>query len=174
MAITSRQTAALVLITALASIGTATHAQPQQPEQARVISSTPSAQGGYTVTYEYAGRRYTTRTDTAPGPTLPIQVGALGVTTRPVHSSTITANDDPPAPSGQPWQNVVPEPGVVVSGGDVGVPGYGPQPIYVQPAPIYVQPSYVYPPPFYFPPVGLSLNFGYARGWGGGWHRGWR
>ena len=59
---------------------------------------------------------------------------------------------------------------------------------YVQPAPVeqqpvYVQPAYVqpvgypvyYPRPYYaapyYPPIGLSLNFGYSRGYG---HHHWR
>ena len=59
-------------------------------------------------------------------------------------------------------------------------------PVYVQPAPVYVQPAPVYVAPGYgwggygyggyaYPPVGVSLNFGYSRGWGGGYYRrGWR
>ena len=51
------------------------------------------------------------------------------------------------------------------------------QPVYVQP--VMVVPAYpVYAPrPYYAPyyaPVGLSLNFGYSRGFGGGHHRHWR
>jgi hypothetical protein len=51
---------------------------------------------------------------------------------------------------------------------------------YVQPAPLYyaapvpvpVYPAYGYRP--FYPPVGISLNFGYSRGFGHG-HRGrWR
>ena len=55
------------------------------------------------------------------------------------------------------------------------------QPVYVQPvaAPIYyVQPSYYRPSYYapYYPPIGLSLNLGYSRGFGGygGHHRHWR
>lgn len=175
----SRKVAALTLLAALGSAASLVQAQPaSQIEQARVVSSTQLADGGYNVTYEYAGRRYTTRTDTAPGRTMPIQISAMGVTTSPVLSSQINPvegsqrGDDPAA-----WQNVTPEPGVVVSGSG-GAPVY--QTAY--PAPVYVQPGYAYPQPYYASPIGLSLNLGYSRGWGGGWggggggwHRGgWR
>ena len=76
----------------------------------------------------------------------------------------------------------MPEPGVVVSGTQP-APVYA-QPAYpaaVYPAPVYVQPAYAYPQPYVYPPVGISLNLGYSRGWGGGYrgygyrgYGGWR
>lgn len=42
---------------------------------------------------------------------------------------------------------------------------YLPAPVYV-PTPVYVQ-----EPAYYWPPVALSLGFGFGRGWGGGYHR---
>ncbi len=103
---------------------------------------------------------------------MPIQISAMGVTTAPVYQSNLAPD---PRPNGaQSWEDVVPEPGVVVSGG-APAPMYAPQPQYVQPAyaaPVYVQPAYAYP--YYAAPVGISLNLGYSRGWGRGWHRGWR
>ncbi|MDB5829228.1 MAG: hypothetical protein JWQ73_3448 [Variovorax sp.] len=187
MVFSTRNIAALTLLAALGSAASLVHAQPasQQIEQARVVSSTRLADGSYNVTYEYAGHRYTTRTDTAPGRTMPIQISAMGVTTSPVLSSQIdpAESGDRGANLGNPgnWQNVAPEPGVVVSGNGpapVYQTGY-PPPVYVQPgyaAPVYVQPGYAYPQPYYASPIGLSLNLGYSRGWGGGgWHRGgWR
>ncbi len=159
-------------------------------EQARVISSQPAAQGGYTVTYEYAGRRYTTTTAQPPGPTLPVQISAYGVTTSPVRpqpSLQARPLDDPGvvADSRAAWEQVRPEPGVVVSANPAyAQPAYPPvQPVYVAPPPVYVQPAYSYPAPYYaapyyggYPPVGFSINLGYSRGWrGGGWHhRHWR
>ncbi len=70
---------------------------------------------------------------------------------------------------------------MVVSAGAQPAPTYYPAPVYAQPVytqpvytqPVYVQPAYPYAyAPAYFPPIGLSLNLGYSRGWGG--HRGWR
>lgn len=176
-------------------------AQAQQVVQARVISATPirettGSDVNYNVTYEYQGRQYTTRTTSRPGATLPIQASAYGVTTAPVQPQSqlqpypVEANNGPQYqeqyqqgqyPQGQyqqgansPWDSVVPEPGVVVSN--------APAPVYTQPAPVYappvyVQPAYPYPyaQPYVYPPVGISLNLGYSRGWGGGgYYRGHR
>jgi len=167
--------------------------QAQQVVQARVISATPirettGSDVSYNVTYEYNGRQYTTRTNSRPGATIPVEVGAYGVTTSPVAPQPqlqpypVEANNSGQQqqyqqqyqqqqpqyaqPDGSPWDNVVPEPGVVVSN--------APAPVYVQPAPVYappvyVQPAYTYPYayPYAYPPVGISLNLGYSRGWGG-------
>jgi hypothetical protein len=160
-------------------------AQAQQVVQARVISATPvrettGSDVSYNVTYEYNGRQYTTRTNSQPGATIAVEVGAYGVTTSPVapqpqlqpypvEANTGQQQYQQPQyaqPGGSPWDNVVPEPGVVVSN--------APAPVYVQPAPVYappvyVQPAYTYPYayPYAYPPVGISLNLGYSRGWGG-------
>ncbi len=180
-----RNTLAVALLGALGGMAGA-----QQPpgtyEQARVVSSTPIVQWvasgasgeeqqrtvGYNVTYEVGGRRYTTQTAEPPGATIPVQVSALGVTT-PVASPGAPAAAPPAAPDASAWQNVVPEPGVVVPPAGA-APAYA-QPVYVQPAyPVYVAPpmyGYGYAP--YVAPIGLSLNLGYSRGWGGGW-RHWR
>ena len=65
--------------------------------------------------------------------------------------------------------------GVVVSSAPA--PVYQPAPVYAAPAPVYVAPAYTYPYayPYAYPPVGISLNLGYSRGWGGHYHgyRGW-
>lgn len=166
-----RKSTLLAVFAALALAGGAAHAQQQ--EEAQVVSSTPAPGGGYNVSYRYAGRTYTTRTESPPGRTIPVQVSALGVTTSPVYSSDLRASGPD---NGRPaWENVAPEPGVVVSGGAPAVayappPVYAPAPLYA-PAPVYVQPGYAYPQPLYFPPVGISLNLGYSRGWG---HGRWR
>jgi len=170
----------------------ASAAQAQQVVQARVISATPirettGSDVSYNVTYEYQGRQYTTRTTNRPGATIPVQATAYGVTTAPVQPQSqlqpypVEANggqqyqQDPQyqeqyqQSGGSPWENVVPEPGVVVSG--QGAPVYAqPAPIYAPP--VYVQPAYTYPyaQPYVYPPVGISLNLGYSRGWGGGYY----
>ncbi|MBT2323894.1 hypothetical protein J7E62_16215 [Variovorax paradoxus] len=181
---TIRNITALSLLAALA--GTASLAQAEQV-WARVISATPSHETTgntrYNVTYEYDGRHYTTVTDTRPGASIPIEVGDYGVAqSSPVAPQPQLAERPPEA--GRPdWNNVTPEPGVVISGG--GAPVYTqpvpvytqPAPIYYAPAPVYVGPAY-YPQPYIYPPVGISLNLGYSRGWGGGWrghgHGRWR
>jgi len=191
-------TVGLALIAVLSGGGALAQSQPSQQTQARVTAVTPLTEAGgrtsYNVTYEYAGRQYTTRTDTPPGATLPIEVNAYGVATLPVAPQGDVAQDryEPqrdPRDERNAWQNVVPEPGVVVSPGvrppvtyapAYAAPTYVAPPAYYyapRPAPVYVQPAYAYPAPYayapaYFPPVGLSLNLGYSRGWGG--HRGWR
>ena len=88
----------------------------------------------------------------------------------------------PQAPGNDPWQHVVPEQGVVVSGNGTpyGAPSVQPAPVYAAPIympPVYVQPGWGWPGPYVYPPIGVSIGLGYSRGWhGGGWHghRGWR
>lgn len=191
----------LMLLVALGGLSGLAHAQDQA--QGRVISSTPIVQDvptahglarqtvGYQVTYEFDGRRYTTQTAEPPGATLPLQVNALGVTM----ASTPGAESPSQAPA--PWQNVVPEPGIVVPSGSgpasayaaSNVPPAYPVPVEVVPAsPAYGYGygyDYGYAAPSYAPwviaaPIGWSLNLGYTRGWGRGHghgyrgHRGWR
>ena len=142
--------------------------------QARVISSSPVTQPNgsvsYHVTYEYAGRQYTTQTSTPPGASIWVDASSYGITSPapPEQQQQPYAQSQAPAP--QSWDNVVPEQGVVVSGGGA----VAPAPVYAQPAPVYVQPAApvyypapaYYPPPAYaYPPIGISLGFGYSRGW---------
>jgi hypothetical protein len=150
-----------------------------QQEQARVISSTPirtpDGVAGYSVTYEYAGRQYTARTDSPPGDSMPVQVTPMGVMTSEAQAPAPIANGNNGA--SEPWRNVTPEPGMVVSGGAAPAPAavYQPAPVYVAPPPVYVAPGYGYGYgygyPYAYPPIGVSLNLGYSysRGW-----RGWR
>ena len=164
-------------------------AMAQQQVQARVISATqvtePTGRVGYNVTYEYQGRQYNTFTDNHPGGTIPVDVSAYGVITAPVAPQS-QLNGEPIADNGNgngraPWEGVVPEPGMVVSSARPAAPTYYaapayPAPVYVAPAPVYVAPAYGYgygyAPAYAYPPVGLSLNLGYSRGWGG--HGRWR
>jgi len=123
---------------------------------------------GYDVTYEYAGRQYTTRMASDPGSWVPMQVGAAG------------------QPATQTTYDSYSQPGVVEQGVVVG-PGYAtaPQVVYSQTyvpayAPVYAP---AYPPVYYggyggyggyAAPIGLSLNLGYSRGFGGHGGRHWR
>ncbi|WP_460553478.1 glycine zipper 2TM domain-containing protein [Comamonas piscis] len=114
--------------------------------------TTQNQPDGYNVEYEYAGRRYSTRTATAPGEWLPLSV------------QPAAAYDNPPP---QDYANTMPEPGVVVSS----QPVYQ-QPVYMAPPPVYVAPAPVYyaPPPVMLQP---SIQIGVGGYWGG--HRGhWR
>jgi hypothetical protein len=168
-----------------------------QQEQGRVISSTAirTADGvaGYSVTYEYAGRQYSTRTDGPPGDFIAVQVTPMGVmASQPQYEASAGGNgNNPNANAPEPWRNAAPEPGVVISGGSVPpAPIPAPQVIYQSapavvypaPAPVYVAPGYYggyggyggygYGYPAYaYPPIGLSLNFGYSYSRG---YRRWR
>lgn len=154
------------------------------PDYGRVISSTPILEQGpasnvqaprtvgYTVEYEFGGRRYTTQTSQPPGATIPVQVSAMGVTTL---STSMAESSLQQAVS--PWQDVIPEPGLVVSGPQSAPQATYPVPAYIDGPSVYAAP-YGYAPsfyatPFYAAPIGLSLNFGYSRGWGGR-HGRWR
>jgi len=188
------------LLTTGAGIAQAQQVVQARVISATPIRETTGSDVSYNVTYEYQGRQYTTRTTSRPGATIPVQASAYGVTTSgattaPVQPQSqlqpypVEANNngqpyqqqyqyqqDPQSQqqyqsqgSGSPWDSVVPEPGVVVSN--------APAPVYVQPAPVYappvyVQPAYTYPyaQPYVYPPVGISLNLGYSRGWGGGYY----
>lgn len=125
---------------------------------------------GYDVTYEYAGRQYTTRMASDPGQYVPVQVGAVG--------------DNAPQ---QAYGGQYSQPGVVEAG--VVVPAYNSVSapvVYQSYAPAYA-PVYApaYAPAYYGGyggygyggvPIGLSLNLGYSRGFGGhgGGHGRWR
>jgi len=110
----------------------------------------------YNVVYEYQGTQYSTQMANDPGQYVRLQVTPVGAMT--------------PAP--QTFQSAPQQPQAYV------------QPAPVEQQPVYVQPAYVqpvaypvyYPRPYYaapyYPPIGLSLNFGYSRGYGG--HRHWR
>ena len=84
------RTLAGISVAATLAAGTGlVHAQQNQMVQARVISATPirettGSDVNYNVTYEYNGRQYTTRMNSRPGATIPIQASAYGVTTAPV------------------------------------------------------------------------------------------
>ncbi|CDS53970.1 Putative exported protein [Polaromonas sp. CG9_12] len=116
----------------------------------------------FNVVYEYQGTQYSAQMPSDPGLHVRLNVtpvGAIEAGPQPFQSS--------PQSSFPPVQ-VQPQPVYVQ-----------PQPVYVQPvmmAPVY-EPAYYAPRPYYapyYPPIGLSLNFGYSRGFGGG-HRGhWR
>ena len=79
----------------------------------------------------------------------------------------------PLADDNDPWRNVVPERGVVVAADGTPYAPLQAAPPVVYAPPVYVQPAYAWPQAYVYPPVGISLNLGYSRGWHGGGHGGW-
>lgn len=118
----------------------------------------------YNVTYEYGGRQSTVQMANDPGPTIRLQVTPVG-SAAPTDAYPMAGGEVMSAPPG-----TVSVPAVVASSTTV-YPAYA-APVY----PVY-SPGYY---PSYYPPVGISLGFGFVGGgWGGhhhhGGHRGnWR
>ncbi len=135
----------------------------------------------YNVVYEYQGTQYNVQMASDPGQYVRLQVTPVGAINAPPQAGFPAQ----PQTYGQPQTSFQPAPAQ---------PGYiQQQPItYVQPlqaAPVIYQSSTYYPQgyyaqpyypqpyyarPYYSPyyaPVGVSLNFGYSRGYG---HRHWR
>ena len=117
----------------------------------------------YNVVYEYADKQYTVQMPNDPGLYVRLQVTPVG---------TLPAQ---PLPQANVQQGYVQPSQPVYSQPVYSQPVYG-QPVYTQP--VYVQQQVVTYPGYYtrpyYPPVGLSLNFGYSRGGHGHHHRHWR
>jgi uncharacterized protein YcfJ len=110
---------------------------------------------GYDVQYEYAGRQYATRLPYDPGQTIRLQVSPAPDTgAQDVAPPVSQAAPVPQAPVPQEPQGVVLREVPVAA-----YPSYG----YGYPA-YYPAPAY----PRYYPPVSLSLGFGYVGGHGHG------
>jgi len=108
---------------------------------------------GYNVTYEYAGRQHSVQLPYDPGPTIRLELTPMAGTTAPMA--------DAPTSSGPPGTAV----GVIV-GTPMVQPMMAAPPVvgYTSYYPAYpAYPAY-YARPYYYPPVGLSLNFGYSSG----------
>ena len=122
----------------------------------------------YNVVYEYQSTQYNVQMANDPGSYVRLQVtpvGAMQPSPQPYQPSQPQTYMQP-APVQQ--QQIYEQP---MTTAPVGYPTYyaaPAQPVYVQP--YYARPAYYAP---YYPPIGLSLNFGYSRGFGGG-HRRWR
>ncbi|WP_026437615.1 glycine zipper 2TM domain-containing protein [Acidovorax sp. JHL-9] len=110
--------------------------QPQYQNVQRCTTETyyENRTVGYDVVYEYAGRQYSTRTQTDPGGWIPIRVQPLTGNQGQLYST-------PPDPYGP--QGVYAQPGMVI-------------PTY------QVQPSYPAPPTYVNPPVTV-IEYGYGR-----------
>lgn len=149
---------------------------------------------GYQVTYEYAGRTTTVQMPYDPGPSVALQVTPVGASPAPgaewapggrplgggipvLRSYEVWPNPQGPAGSGDGPQDplAAAAPGYPAPSAYPAPFYYAPPPVYY-PAPIYyaapVHPVYpVYGVRRYVPPVGISLNLGYSRGYG---RRHWR
>ena len=139
------QAAAIVAGTTLGAIvGNQVEADNQRYAQSMPVCTTETSIEnrtiGYDVTYEYAGRQYTTRMPYDPGRTVNLQVSPVAQAQTPADGAVVVA---PPVQSGA-----------------VVVPTAPAQVVYQQPYPAY--PAYpAYPYPVYRPyyPVGVSLGF---------------
>jgi len=119
----------------------------------------------YNVVYEYADRQHTVQMANDPGPYVRLQATPVG------------AMPAQPQAAVQPgFAQPYPQTGYAQPG--YAQPIYSQQPIYFQ-QPVYVPPAVIAPvltyPGYYsrpyYPPVGVSLNFGYSRGGHGHGHR---
>lgn len=132
--------------------------QVQNVQQCGTQMSYENRTTHYNVVYEYADRQYTVQMPSDPGLYVRLQVTPVGAMPAP------QAGIQPGY--AQPAQPVYAQP--IYAQPVYAQPVYA-QPVYVQPA-VIAYPGY-YPRPYY-PPVGVSLNFGYSRGGYG--HRHWR
>ncbi|MES3001162.1 MAG: glycine zipper 2TM domain-containing protein [Pseudomonadota bacterium] len=131
---------------------------------------------GYNVVYEYAGKQYSTQLPYDPGQSINLQLTPVG------GAPMAPANSTQGRPGMAPPVVVAPPMGQSANVQPVAAPAYE-QPVativpstMVYPAayPVYGAPYY-YGAPAFYPPIGLSLNLGYSRGWGGHHHGGhWR
>jgi len=112
---------------------------------------------GYNVRYEYAGREYSVQMPYDPGPTIRLQVSPVGSNGPDADRAAYGYGD---ANAQQPMIVAPPVQSEAVA--TVGYPVYAPAPAYYPAYPYY---------PSYYPPVGVSLGFGFYGGGGG--HRHW-
>lgn len=99
----------------------------------------------YNVVYEYQGTQYTTQMATDPGLYVRLQVTPVGA---------ISSAPQAYAPAQQPYAQPIQVQQEVYVQQPVAYPAYYSRPYY---GPAYYAP--------YYPPVGVSLNFGYSRGY---------
>jgi hypothetical protein len=154
----------------------------QLAQQCRVETTYENRTVGYHVSYEWGGKTYTVQMPYDPGPTIALQVtpvGASGVAAAPQDSSGASpAAGVPILRSYDGW------PRASAPAGTTDGPHYplATAPVYpaAYPAPIGYSNTLIYPAPIYYappvypaygvrpyyPPVGISLNFGYSRGFG--------
>ena len=143
------------------------NAQVQNVQQCSTQTFYENRASVYNVVYEYQGTQYNTQMATDPGPYVRLQVSPVGA-----------LNQQPQGNQPQTYFQPAPQPGFVQPSNTYVQPAYA-APVVYQAAPVYYpQPYYAqpyYPRPYYarpyyapyYAPVGVSLNFGYSRGYGG-------
>jgi uncharacterized protein YcfJ len=112
----------------------------------------------YDVTYEFAGREHTVQLPYDPGATIRLDLTPMAGITPPAAEAPGSRAPGTAvgvivgAPTAQPLMAAPPS----------GYPSYSPAYAY----PAYPYPAYpaYYARPYFYPPVGLSLNFGYSSG----------
>lgn len=145
--------------------------QVQNVQQCSIQTYYENRASVYNVVYEYQGTQYTTQMLNDPGSYVRLQVSPIGAVNQPSQGV-----------QPQSYYQPAPQTGYAQPSTPYAQPAYGAPVIYPAPvvyqAPVYYpQPYYArpyYPRPYYSPyyaPVGVSLNFGYSRFYGG--HR-WR
>ncbi len=146
-----------------AVIGNSVEAQNQRQAQAPQCTTETYYENrtvAWQVTYEYAGREYSTRLPYDPGPTIRLQVTPVGaVGDAPPPQAYAPQPMDPVQVAAVPPTVMAPPTTIV----------YGTT--YAAPYPVYQTVVPVARP--YYPPVGVSLQFDYSRrdGWRGRPHR---
>lgn len=133
----------------------------------------------WNVTYEYAGRQYTVQMPHDPGPTIRLQVTPVGSSDyqQPgVAEGTASGGPVVVAPAIVAPEHVAAQPQVVVPAPTpIAYASYPTYPAY--PAPVYsAYPAYPAYAPAYrpYPPIGISLGFGFSSGHRHHGHRGHR
>ena len=122
------------------------------------------------VVYDYQGTQYNVQMPNDPGQYVRLQVTPVGAISAPPQAG-FAAQPQPymyPQPPQQIQQFQQPQTYLQPNSS---------QPVYIQQSTTYLQPVYVAPAyyprhhysPYYAAPVGLSLNFGYSRGYGHHW-----
>lgn len=128
--------------------------QVQNVQQCGTQTSYENRATAYEVVYEYNGQQFQTRLPGDPGPFVQLELpyvapGQVAATPNVLFTSTAPAMVTQTTYVNQPVYTAAPV--------MYGAPYY---------APYYARPYYGYPP------VGVSLNFGYSRGFGGGYRHG--
>jgi uncharacterized protein YcfJ len=152
-----------------ALLGNRVESNTNQPQMANVAQCSTQTfyenrTMGYNVRYEYAGKEYQVQMPYDPGPTIKLQVTPV--------SAAQPAPDVAEAPAPE-----VAQPGTVQSAVVAGAPTVAPAyPAYATYPAYPAYPVYAPAPAYWWPPVSLSLGFGWWGGHGGHWggHGHWR
>lgn len=155
-----------------ALLGNRVESNTNQPQVANVAQCSTQTfyenrTTGYNVRYEYAGKEYQVQMPYDPGPTIKLQV------------TPVSASQPAPDIAAAPPAEAVMDPGAVQPAVVAGAQPVAVAPAYPYPAyatyPAY--PVYAPAPAYWWPPVSLSLGFGWWGGHGGHWgggHHHWR